>query len=226
MSLGLDLKSAIEETGLSFGHYRDGVLLSSQEFIWLKSNSQVTKPFIREFFLEGNVAYDLDVRSGDVFLLSDTSTRYLIVHSTPDSFENTVYRHSVVLYKANALVSIVRPFQSRDSNSYLAKTHYSIVASGIYVTLTSPLYGHELNEDSPVGSVPTEIHEMYVPSSYGVKETDIVKVGSDSFLVKAVKKRRYEGVDVLELREDNSSETTTTTTTSSTTTTTTTTTAP
>lgn len=214
MTLGSDIKAAIEETGQAFSLYRDGVLLSSSEYIWLKSNSQVTKPFIREFFLEAQVPYDSAAKSGDLVLLAVSGERYLVMHVTPDSFENSIYRNSIVLYKANVSVSVVRPVVSRDTDyTYLAKTHWNIIAENLYVTFTSPLYGHELNYDSPVGPVSTEEHEMYVPSSYGVQSMDIIRLSDSFFEVKTVKKRRYVGVDVLELGEDTHSETTTTTTT-------------
>lgn len=213
MSLGQDLKSAIQETGLSFHLYRGGVLMSESEYVWIKRNSQVTKPFIREFFLEGQLPYDSSARSGDLVYLPYLGRRYLIAHATPDAFEDEVYRLSVVLYLANALVSVVRPVQVRSPSTYLARPRWEIVAKDVYTTLTSPLYGHELNSDSPVGPVVTEVHELYIPSSYDVKSMDIVRLASDFYRVETVKKRRYEGLDVLELHEDNSSETTTTTTT-------------
>ena len=220
MSLGLDLKSAIEETGLLFSLHRDGVLQSATNYVWLKSNAQVTKPFIREFFLEGQVAYDLDIKSGDVVTITGTGVQYLVAHSTPDSFENEIYRHSLVLYKANEPVSVVRSYQDRNEDTYLAETHYTIVAEDIYVCVTSPLFGNELNEDSETGPIPSEILEMYIPSSYGVLPKDTVRLDGAFYLVESVKKKRYEGLDVLELSLDNSTLTTTTTTTSTTTTTT------
>jgi hypothetical protein len=219
MSLGDDIKSVIEETGVAFDLYRSGVRIAQNQKAWIKGNSQVTKPFIREFFLEGTLASDLSVASGDIMSLLVPGIKYMIMHVTKDLFENEAYRQSVVFYKANVQVTFLRPDQDRDPVSYVLAPHWTILGQNVDVVLTSPLYGAELNEESPVGPISSEVHEMYVPSSYNILPMDLARIGSEFLRVSTVKKRRYEGVDVLELSNDPSSMSTTTTTTTTATTT-------
>ena len=92
--------------------------------------------------------------------------------------------------------------------------------------ITSPLYGTDLDTDEELGLIGLVINEMYIPSSYDCKVHDRIRLSSgDYFRVEAFKKRRYEGVNVVEIGYDTratSSSTTTTTSSSSSTTTTTT----
>lgn len=216
MTIGPDIKEAIIEVGTKFSIIREGGNITG-EYLTHASNAQVTKPFIREFFLEGTMQYDTQAVSGDIIEFGATSKRYLISHITPTLFENAVIRYEVVLYLANVIVSILRPFENRNANSYLMRTGWSIIKSGVNLVLTTPLFGQSLEGDQELGLLSVQMHEVYAPSSYGITYLDRLKIlaTGEYWRVEAVRKYRYEGVDVIDVGEDvrpTSSTTTTTTT--------------
>jgi hypothetical protein len=216
MTIGPDIKEAIVEVGTKFSIIREGGNITG-EYLTHASNAQVTKPFIREFFLEGTMQYDTQAVSGDIIEFGATSKRYLISHITPTLFENAVIRYEVVLYLANVIVAILRPFENRNANSYLMRTGWSIIKSGVNLVLTTPLFGQSLEGDQELGLLSVQMHEVYAPSSYGITYLDRLKIlaTGEYWRVEAVRKYRYEGVDVIDVGEDvrpTSSTTTTTTT--------------
>ena len=219
MTIGPDIKEAIVEVGTGFTIIRDAGNIEG-EYLTHKSNAQVTKPFIREFFLEGTMQYDTDVVSGDIIEFDTTGTRYLVTHITPTLFENAVIRYETVLYRANVNVSIFRPAEVRDAHTYHIRTAWSTVKAAVNLVLTTPLFGQSLDGDTELGLLNVEMHEVYAPSSYGITYLDRIKILStgEYWRVEAVRKYRYDGVDVIDVGED-VRPTTSTTTTSTTTTT-------
>ena len=227
MSIGPDAKAVYAEVGVSFTILRDSGNITG-EYLVFKPNSQVTKPFIQEFFLEASIAYDTDTVAGDIIQFVVTSDKYLVMNNTPILFVDEIYKYASVLYKTNVSVDILRPSESRNSHTYQYETTWTMVKGSVDALLTTPLYGHSLESDEELGLIGVELNEFYIPSSIGVQVLDRIRVApSEYYRVETVKKRRYSAVDVIELSEDtrlmHSTTTTTTTTTSSTTTTTTTT---
>ena len=214
MTIGPDIKEAIVEVGTKFTIIRDSGNITG-EYLTSASNAQVTKPFIREFFLEGTMQYDSQAVSGDIIQFDTTGVRYLISHITPTLFENATIRYEVVLYKANVIVSILRPFETRDANSYLMRTGWTTIKSAVSLLLTTPLFGQSLEADQELGIIGVETHEVYAPSSYGITYLDRIKILStgEYWRTEAVRKYRYEGVDVIDVGEDVRPTSTTTTTT-------------
>jgi hypothetical protein len=199
MTIGPDIKEAIVEVGTKVSIIID------------------TKPFIREFFLEGTMQYDTQAVSGDIVQFDTTGTKYLVSHITPTLFENEVIRYEVVLYKANMDVTILRPVEVRDPVSYLTRTYWSTVKSSASLVLTTPLFGQSLEGDQELGLLGIETHEVYAPSSYGITYLDRIRTAGSYWRVEAVRKYRYEGVDVIDVGEDVRPTSTTTTTTTTTT---------
>ena len=214
MTIGPDIKEAIQEVGTKFSIIRDGGNITG-EYLTHASNAQVTKPFIREFFLEGTMQYDTDAVGGDIIEFETTGKRYLVAHITPTLFENEVIRYEVVLYMANVVVSILRPFEVRDVSSYLMRTGWTVVKAGVSLTLTTPLFGQSLETDQEIGLLGIQSHEVYAPTSYGITYLDRIKILStgEYWRVEAVRKYIYEGVNVIDVGEDVRPSTTTTTTT-------------
>ena len=102
MTIGPDIEEVLDEVGTKYTILRDSGNITG-EYTYTKTNSQATKPFIREFFLEGTMQYDTYVGSGDIIEFTTTGKRYLVSHITPTLFENTVIRYEVVLYLANVI---------------------------------------------------------------------------------------------------------------------------
>jgi len=108
MTIGPDIKEAIQEVGATFHVLRDGGNLSG-EWLDISPNAQVTKPFIREYFQEAAFYYDTLAIPGDVIVLDETSDPFVIMNLTPTLFENTTIENAGVLYKCNKSGELWRP---------------------------------------------------------------------------------------------------------------------
>jgi hypothetical protein len=228
MTIGPDIKEAIVEVGTKYTVLRDAGDIT-ENYLDYETNAQVTKPFIREFFLEAQVCYDSPVVGGDTIQFTTTGEKYFVMNSTPSMFENAIISYDVVLYKTNVVITLLRPSEFRDPDTYEMRTSWTTVFSGKPALLTSPLYGIDLDTDEQLGLIGLQTHELYVPLSYGLQVMDRLHLSTGEFYrVEAIKKRRYSGIEVVDVGEDtraSTSTTTTTTTTSSSSTSTTTTTA-
>lgn len=229
MTIGPDIKEAIVEVGLSYTIVRDSGNLTGN-WMTVKPNEQVTKPFIREYFLEAQIVYDAPTLAGDIIEFDTTGDRYIVMHFTPTLFENTIIRYEGVLYKTNVKVSILRPGERRNPNTLVMETYWDIIQEDVDLLLSTPLFGQDLETDLELGQLGIETHEIWCPSSYDFQLLDRVRVTTgvgvgDYWKSEAVRKYRFEACDVVKVKEDTratttSSSTTTTTTTHTTTTTT------
>lgn len=227
MTIGPDIKEAIEEVGVGITILRDAGNITG-EHLEYEPNAQVTKPFIQEFFLESQLNYDTQVVVGDIIQFDVTGDKYIVMNRTPELFENEVILYNGVLYKCNVVLNIYRPDDTgaRDAQ-YHQQTSWSLVKSSVNALLTTPLYGVDLETDLELGLIGVSDLELYVPSFVNLEVLDRVIISSSEYYrVEAVKKRRYSAVDVCDIGEDmrpieGSNVTTTTSTTSSSTTTTT-----
>jgi hypothetical protein len=221
MTIGPDIEEAINEAGTAFTIIRDSGNVTG-EYLYYKPNAQVTKPFIREYFLEAWFTYQTSVAAGDIVEFNVTEDRYIVMNITALLYENEAYRYDGVLYKTNVQADILRPTHIRNSQ-YRMRTMWSLYAEDVDCLLTTPLHGHDLETDEEVGLLGIENHELYVPDSIGLQVHDRLRLSpTEYFRVEVAKKRRYPAVTVFDVGEDTREWTTTTTTTSSSTTTTTT----
>ena len=69
--VGLDIKDVLEEIGTSFTILRPNSGELGTEYLDYEMNRQVTKPFIREYFLEIVLPQDTNVIGGDIIQFSD-----------------------------------------------------------------------------------------------------------------------------------------------------------
>lgn len=203
MTIGPDIKEVLSEVGTAFTIKRDSGDITG-EFLDFTPNTQVTKPFIREFFLEVMLSYDSDVIAGDLVELDVPAQKYIMMNLTPDMFENEVIKKDGVIYKCNVSGELLRFSGEADwSDSYRKQEHLQLVRADCYALLTSPEFGGELERDEPIGYLNMEVQELYLPSSVGIKEMDRYQpVSGEYYMVTAVKKRRYPNVDVALLSED------------------------
>ena len=228
MTIGPDIKEAIVEVGLSYTIIRDAGNVEDN-YLTAKPNAQVTKPFIREFFMEAQITYDSTLVAGDIIEFDTTGDRFIIMHLTPTLFENTTIRYEAVLYKTNVKVDILRPGERRNPNTYVAETYWDVIKTSVDLLLTTPLFGQDLETEEELGMLGIESHEMWCPSLYGIQLLDRIRIVSgvgagNYWRSEAVRKYRFEACDVVKIGEDVRPSTTTsssTTTTSSSTTTTT-----
>ncbi len=224
MTIGPDIKEVLAEVGTAYTIIRTAGNITG-EYLDYELNAQVTKPFIQEFFLDAVLSHDTVAVAGDVLEFNVVGSRYLLMNKTPESFEDAIISYAAVLYKSNVNVEFLRPSE-RDWHRHTFRRYTDWPSIGsIDVLLTTPLFGNLLDTDEELGLLGLQNREMYVPSSLGVRALDRAWIDSSEYYrVESVKKRRYPGVDVLELGNDTRplavTTTTTTTSTSSTVTTT------
>ncbi len=209
MTIGPDLKEAITEIGVSIFLYKDNGdntdTIISGEHVLYKANSQATKPFIREFFLEAETTYDTQSRAGDVIRFVSTGNKYMLMNATPVLFEDEVIKNDVVLYKCNVSGEILRLSgeSTWDRTTMRKNPQWQQIRTNAYALQTEGIYGNSDLPEAPLGAVPEIKHELYIPNSYGIKELDRYQATSGEYYrVEAVFHRRFDSVDVAVLQED------------------------
>lgn len=199
--IGEDIKAAYIEVGISYDVYRDS-LVKSGEYLIYESNAQVTKPFIREFFLEASLPYDTSGEVGDVLKFSNSSD-YLLMNKTPSEVENTIIEYAAVLYKANVSGELSRPSgEAWDTQTYHKVPVFEVIKTNCYALLTESLFRYEMTEED-FGNLLVVKDEMYIPKRYGAQINDRYSPRSGEYYkISTVKTRGFPGVDIVILEED------------------------
>lgn len=204
MSVGEDIKEALEDIGPTITIFRDDGNIVG-EYVDYETNAQVTKPFIREFFLEAMVSYDTDLIPGDVFEINITNERYMLMNKTPEIIEGAVGFYNSVFYKCNVSGEILRPSgEVRSVQTYQKASIFSGERSDCFALLTEPLFSGDLETEEQLGLIGIHKEELYIPSSYGIQVLDRYQpVSGEYYIVESIKTRRFAQVDVAILGEDN-----------------------
>ena len=201
MSISLDIKLVLQEIGTSFVIKRDSGDVAGG-YLDYEMNRQVTKPFIREFFIEGTFPHDTAAVAGDVIQFSD-GRRYLVMNDSPELFENETISREVVLYMANVSGELLRPSGEAFDSNYRRGTDWQTVKSMCYASLTARLFGTDLQQDEELGQIGIQSQELYLPSSIGVQALDRYQPQSGEYYkVEQVVTRYFPAVDVCYLAED------------------------
>lgn len=168
MSIGTDIKDVWAEVGISYTILRDGGNITG-EYGDIDTNAQITKPFIREFFMEISLSFDTAIVAGDVLLMSD-GRKFLVMNKTPEVFEDSVYMVNAVLYKVNCAGNIFRLSSSR--TDYQMVPVWTVIKRSCNALLTESFFGNDLDVDEPIGNLARESQDLYVPHNYGLREND------------------------------------------------------
>lgn len=200
MSLGSDIDAVLEEIGTVITIIGTG----SGEYLDFEPNAQVTKPFIREFFLDAMIPYNTSVVTGDVLEFDVTGERYIVMNKTPMLLENAPAYYDTVLYKCNVSGELKRPSgEVRNTQTMLKEPVFQSVRADCYSLLTEPLFSGYLDTEEELAQIGVEREELYVPSSYGVQVLDrFESTSGEYYRVESIRKRRFPGVDVAVLGED------------------------
>ena len=204
MTIGPDIKEVLSEVGTAFTIVRDSGNITG-EYLDITPNTQVTKPFIREFFLEVMLSYDTVLEVGEIVELNTPGVPYMVMNKTPDMFENEVIKYDGVIYQCNVSGELLRPSGESDWDdaTYRRQEIFTTVKSNCYALLTTPLHGGELETDEPIGLIDMQRQELHIPSSVGIQVLDRYQpVSGEYYRVEGVKTRRFPGVDVVLLGED------------------------
>jgi len=198
--IGNDIKAAYIEVGTSYDVLRDSVV-GSGEYLLYELNAQVTKPFIREYFLDASLPYDTSGEAGDVLRFRDGSC-FLLMNKTPFEVENIAVEYSAVLYKANVSGELLRPSGEVWNSQYQKVPAYEQIKTNCYALLTESLFRYELSEQD-FGNLLVLKDELYIPKRYGIQINDRYSpVSGEYYKVSTVKTRGFPGVDIAILEED------------------------
>jgi hypothetical protein len=207
MSIGPDIKEVLTEVGIKIVPIS---VLSGEltaEYIDIEPNSQVTKPFIREFFVEGTFPHDTAVIAGDIVRFDVTSQEFLVMNRTPAMFENQIIEYGAVLYKSNVSGSLWRSSgETRDAETYQQRQNWVEVHGVCYGLLTEKLFGMGLEQDEELGQLGVQAEVIYIPSAYNAKVLDryVVTSGENAeyYKIEIVEARKFDNVDVCHVVED------------------------
>ena len=204
MGIGDDIKSTLSEVGSSITIIRSSGNIEG-EYLDFEVNRQVTKPFIREFFLEATLSYDTEAVAGDVIEIDTLRKQYLVMNKTPEMFENEINTQECVLYKCNVSGELLR----FSGEGWATSTDYQHIAqwdtqkSTAYGLLTETLFGSDLTQNEELGQLGVQAQMLYLPSRYGAKVLDRYEYVSGEFLkVEVIESRKFENIDVCYMAED------------------------
>ena len=207
MTIGFDIKDVYREVGAAYAATRPGPGSSGEietGYLDFELNRQVTKPFIREYFIEASLPHDTIAGVGDVIEFTADGRKFLLMNLTPDLFENEVFEYQGVLYKCNILAGKLERFSGEEWDSNYKKDFvWDLIDDAIPALVTESLFGHSLETDVELGMLGLERHELYISASYGIKTLDrFTPVSGEFYMVTTIKSRRYDGIDVAELETD------------------------
>ena len=207
MSIGPDIKEVLSEMGVRFTINRaDGTVITGERLDY-ETNTQVTKPFIREFFVTAYVAYDSQVQAGDYLVLQVDGRRFVVMNCTPEIFEDAPIKFDVVMYKCNHAVQIMRRSEATtwDTN-YDRVQSWAQVHPAVWCLLTEAMFGSALMDagrDLPLYEMGITKNQMFAPSYYDIKPLDRVIISpTEKYKVEFVEKRKFDNVSIIYLNED------------------------
>jgi hypothetical protein len=202
MSFGPDIEELLDDIGTPFTIIRNSGNITGEKLLYVV-NRQVTKPFIREFFIEATVSYNTDMVGGDVISFSDNRV-FLVANCTPRHFEGSAFDKQAVLYKCNVSGELQRFSGEGWDSDYQTRQVFTVVDSQVYGLITEELYGNKVEEDAPVGQMQETSLFFYVPANSGIRPLDryIPYSGEQAYIVEDIDKHMYDGVWVAHLERD------------------------
>ena len=203
MSVGEDIKEAIEEVGSAYTILRDSGNITD-EIGLLEYSAQVTKPLTIESFRRGTMGFDTQIVTGDVIEFGIIDQRFIVTNTMPDMFENAIVQYDTVLYKCNIESGeLMRPSGEAWSSAYHKESQWETVKAGCNAMQVSALYGNDLATDEELALIGLQKDEVLIPHSYGAQVLDRWQPYSGEFyLVSTIETRRYPNVDVLIVEND------------------------
>jgi hypothetical protein len=197
------IKAIHEKVGVAYSVLNSAGTFVDDGYLTTELNSQATKPFIKEHFVKAELNYDADVVVGDVIKFTQTGVRYLVVNKQADIFRDVVILYDAVLYKCNVIGKVKRLMVGRNQDTSAPEAEWLTVAADVNALLTEALYGHELDDEIPIGELSLESYELYFTTATDLKTDDRFWVSNTQFYkVEQVRKNRFPGVSVATLAED------------------------
>lgn len=201
MSVGSDLKKAFQKVGTAFTIKRNSGNFSGEYLIYDIPTSN-RNAFDREVTLDATLAYDTIVIEGDILELSD-SRRCLVVHKTPDMFQNAAAVQEATLYKCNITNGIImRESGERNLQTYASEPSWQTIKSGESAVLVE-VSGNQLSDQDEPGLFSVSKLELYLPSGEDLRVMDRFQAFSGEYYkVDVLKKHIYPNILLAELSAD------------------------
>lgn len=202
MSFSSELFDVYREAGTEIAVLRDTEVFSG-EYIVSEISTQVTKPFIKEFFREFYIAESTRVVGGDVVQFVKTNEKFIVMNIDKEMFEDEAIEKTGVIYKVNVSGQILRMSGEEWDSNYEKKIIWNTVRTNVYGLVTEPVFGDKLDEQ-PFGVLELNKKELYIPAKYGIQLMDRYEASSgEYYTVESIRKRRYTDVWMCYLAEDN-----------------------
>lgn len=183
MTVGADIKEVLSEAGGAVTILRSPTNITG-EYIRIKLNKQVTKPFIREFFTEAIWAYDTAMIAGDEVQFIDNHV-YLVMNKTAAVLEGEIYQYNSVLHKTNVVGRILRkPSASSRDTRYRQVSAWTVAATSCYALMTESLYGNEMDTDEELANLGLMREDLYISFKHGIRRNDRFDISSIGALTK------------------------------------------
>ena len=198
---GSDVADIIDDIGIPFTIFGT---LTTEKCI-TKINSQISKPFIREFFLEITALYNTAVVPGNILVFNAPDNRYyLITANAFNKLGNAVITTELVGYKCNSFGKL----QRNTGTGWNAKT-YKHTNSWVDVLNPCPALLSEVQfgamselADEDIGKILTQELKLYLPHSVGIKTNDRYIVDGVNWKIGRIETHRFSGCDVCNVEED------------------------
>lgn len=197
MSIGPDLKEVLDEVGTAYTIYKPSGIIVEGEYLDADINRQVTKPFIREFFVEAFMPHDTQTVEGDLVEFNLDGRRSLVMNLTPELFENEIIAYGAVLYKCNEKATIQRLDKAGWDSGYKRERAWVDLFTDIDILLTERFFGTGMGVIEPQDLLEYGIvdNQMYISSYYDVQPLDRIWISETEFFqVDFVERRKFNAV--------------------------------
>lgn len=203
MTFSGELFDVYKDAGAEVIVLRDEGVFSG-EWVVSEISTQVTKPFIKEFFREFYIAANTRIMNGDVIRLKKIGDNFIVMNIDSEVFEDEVIEKTGVLYKTNVSGQVLRMSgEEWNAQSYEKNISWSVVKTDAYALVTEPVFGDKMDEQV-FGSLEINKKEAYFPARYNIRLLDRFEVASgEYFMVESLRKRRFPNVWMAYLVEDN-----------------------
>ena len=203
-SFGPDIEDMLQDIGTPYTILRSGETNILGEKCLYKLNKQVTKPFIREFFIEATLSYDTEVVAGDIIQFTNDSRTFIIATNTPRNFEGQAFDNQAVFYKCNVLGELKRHSgEIYNSQTYKKDQVWDSVKTDLYGLMTEEIFGNYLDQETRIGQVQNQALFLYVSSSEDIQSLDRFEaVSGEYYKVEEIEKNIYPGIHICHLEVD------------------------
>jgi hypothetical protein len=198
---GSDVSDIIDDIGIPFTIFGT----TATEKCITKINSQISKPFIREFFLEITTAYNTAVVPGNIIVFDAPDGRYyLITANAFNKLGNEVMTTEIVGYKCNSFGELQRNNEiGWNAQTYQHTNAWTTILDPCPALLSEVQFGamSEIH-DEDIGEIFTQELKLYLPHSIGIETNDRYIVDGVNWQIGRIETHRFSGCDVCNVEVD------------------------